>query len=110
VLDPLPVMPVPHAPPYAQGLINWRRRPVAVIDMGRWLGLADEASGHGRLRLMIARATASNTLIGFLALPFMRVLRLPLPHRPADGRLPLKSELLRGAVQSGDETILIPAV
>lgn len=110
VLDPMPTIPIPNAPSYVQGLINWRNRPVTAIDMGGWLGLTDKMEKHGRLRLMIARTMESDTLIGFLTRPSIQILRLPLPHQPAGDSLPLDGKLLRGVVKSKGDTIVIPAI
>jgi len=110
VLDPMPMIPIPNAPSYVNGLINWRNRPVTAIDMGEWLGLTDKMEKHGRLRLMIVRTMESGALIGFLTRPSIQILRLPLPHHPRDDGLPLDSNLLRGAVKSKGETIIIPAL
>jgi len=110
ILDPMPMIPIPNAPSYVQGLINWRNQPVTALDMGDWLGLADKTEKHGRLRLMIMRTMESNTLIGFLTRPSIQVLRLPLPHQPVDDGLPLDGKLLRGVVKSKGELIVIPAI
>jgi chemotaxis signal transduction protein len=57
ILEPLPLVPVPAAPIFVLGLVNWRDWPVPVIDLAGRLGLASEAnpSANGQTRLIIAR-------------------------------------------------------
>ncbi len=57
ILEPLPMIPVPAAPVFVLGLVNWRDRPVPVIDLASRLGLAPEANrpANGRTCLIIAR-------------------------------------------------------
>jgi chemotaxis signal transduction protein len=71
ILYPLPLLPVPGAPPFVLGLVNWRDRPVPAIDLGARLGLAPEASpsASGRNRLIIVRDKGHALPVTSLALP-----------------------------------------
>lgn len=110
-LEPLPLVPVPAAPAFVSGLVNWRDRPVPVIDLGRRLGMAAEAAPvNGQTRLMIARAANQDALIGFLVESDIQVLRLPLRHQPCQQPLPLDQTLTRGSVELGDKTLVIPDI
>ncbi len=115
ILHPPPVTPVPAAPAFVQGLVNWRDRPVPVIDLDVRLGLASESppSAEGRTRLIVVRdrgAAGQDVLAGVRIQPAIRVLRLPLAHRPSDRALPLDRALVRCVVELDDETLVIPDV
>jgi len=139
ILEPLPTVPVPAAPAFVLGLVNWRDRPVPVIDLTSRLGLAPEAnrSANGRTRLIIARdkghglpvqspalspvegvveASSSKggsnqgALVGFLVRPAIQVLRLPIAHQPCSRTLPLDQTLTRGIVELENETLVIPDI
>ena len=128
ILEPLPMTPVPAAPAFVLGLVNWRDRPVPVIDLANRLGLAGLArsNANGRTRLMIARdkdhvlpvrssegnalkrGSNQGTLVGFLVRPEIRLLRLPIAHQPSSRPLTLDRVLTRGMVELEKETLVIP--
>ncbi len=139
ILQPLPMIPVPAAPAFVLGLINWRDWPVPVIDLASRLGLAPEAnpSANGRTRLIIVRdkghvlpvpspalspvegvverssskgGSNQGTLVGFLVQPAIRVLRLPIAHQPCSRTLPLDQALTRAIVELENETLVIPDI
>jgi len=131
ILDPLPMIPVPAAPAFVLGLVNWRGRPVPVINLARRLGLAPEAapSANGRTHLIIARDKSyvlpvsnpaegdsskgesnQGALVGFPVRPAIRVLRLPIAHRPCRRTLPLDQTLTRGIAELENETLVVPDI
>ena len=131
ILNPLPMIPVPAAPAFVLGLVNWRGRPVPVIDLARRLGLAPEAapSANGRTHLIIARDKSyvlpvpnpaegdsskgesnQGVLVGFPVRPAIRVLRLPIAHRPCRRTLPLDQTLTRGIAELENETLVVPDI
>jgi len=139
ILEPLPLIPVPAAPAFVLGLVNWRDRPVPVIALAGRLGLAPEAtpSTNGRTRLIIARdksyaqpvpspalspvegvvegsslkeGSNQGRLVGFLVRPAIRVLRLPIAHQLCNRTLPLDQALTRGIVELENETLVIPDI
>jgi chemotaxis signal transduction protein len=139
ILEPLPMIPVPAAPAFVLGLVNWRDRPVPVIDLASRLGLAPEANrpANGRTCLIVARdkghvlpvpspalspvegiargssskgGSNQGAWVGFLARPGIRVLRLPIAHQPCSRTLPLDQTLTRGIVELENETLVIPDI
>jgi len=110
ILGSLPLTPVPGAAAFVLGLVNWRGRPVPVIDLGRRLGLGSSLA-DGRTRLVIARDTGrpgKSTWIGFPVRPAIQLLRLPVPHEPSSRSLSIDSTLIRGVVELEGETLVIP--
>lgn len=107
VITPLPLIPVPGAPPFVDGLLNWRNSPVPIIDLAAGMGLraplTDEQS-----RLMIVRGFDKHSLVGFRIRPDVRVLRLPITHKLCDRELPFDRSLIRGAFELEKETLVIP--
>ncbi len=112
VLRPLPLTPVPTAPSFVLGLINWRDRPVPVIDLAARLGLesATKPVTNGHTRLLIARGADQNTFVGFSIQAGVQVLRLPLAHQPASRILPLDQTLVKGAVNIEGKTLVLPDI
>jgi chemotaxis signal transduction protein len=131
ILEPLPMIPIPTAPAFVLGLVNWRDRPVPVIDLAGRLGFAAEANltSNERNRLIIARdkghvlpvpstvegnsskgGTNQGTLASFLVRPAIRVLRLPIAHQPCIRTLPLDQTLTRCIVELESETLVIPDI
>jgi len=115
ILAPLPLVPVPAAPAFVLGLVNWRTRPVPVVDLDARLGLASQAkpSANGRTRLIITRDKGGGNqglLGGFLVRPAIRVLRLPIAHQSCNRTPPLDQTLIRGVVELENETLVIPNI
>jgi chemotaxis signal transduction protein len=141
------MIPVPATPAFVLGLVNWRGRPVPVIDLARRLGLAPEAAppANGRTHLIIARDKSDvlpvpspalspvegavegdsskglvlslskgesnqGALVGFPVRPAIRVLHLPIPHRPCRRTLPLDQTLTRGIAELENETLVVPDI
>jgi chemotaxis signal transduction protein len=113
VLDLPPVTPVPGAPPFALGLINWRGRSVPIIDLAQRLGLASGIAVNEHSRLMVTRSaigTEQARLLAFPIHPTVRVLRLPLPSHPSQQPLPVDPSLTHGAFTLKNETLIVPAL
>jgi purine-binding chemotaxis protein CheW len=135
ILEPLPTIPVPGTPAFVLGLLNWRDRPVPLIDLSNRLGLTTQAksSDGGDNRLIIA-GDVTNTiscmgteegvdeggssskvsnqvgLVGFIVQPSIQVLRLPIDHQPCRRPLPLDNTKTRGIFDLEDETLVIPDI
>jgi purine-binding chemotaxis protein CheW len=105
----LPLLSVPRAPAYLQGLANWRSLPVPVFDLGQQLGLA-AAPRDRRTRLMIVHAFSAVDVLGFLVRPSIRVMPLPLPHAPIRQTLALDTTLAKGIFELRGETVVIPDI
>lgn len=112
VLRPLPLIPIPAVPPFVLGLVNWRNRPVPIIDLDARLGLEcdPDLSSNGQSRLMIARGTDQNALVGFFIRPAVQTFTLPIAHRPTTRTLAIDSTLVRGIVELKNETLIIPNI
>jgi chemotaxis signal transduction protein len=115
IVEPIPVTPVPAAPAFVLGLVNWRDRPVPVVDLAGSLGLApgENLSANGWSRLVVARDRGESNqgvLVAFLVRPAIRVLRLPVAHQPCSRTLSLDQALTRGIVELENETLVIPDI
>ncbi len=112
VLNSLPLVPVPGVLPFVLGLVNWRNRPVPVINLNSRLGLASplNPSTNGQNRLIITRGTTRDTFVGFPIEPEIRMLRLPIAHHPCTRTLPLDQTLTKGSVELENETLAIPDI
>ena len=119
ILELPPIVPVPGADPMVLGLVNWRGWPVPVVDLAGRLGLtALPTDEHSRLVIACATGVSGNgargtngtqaTLIGLLVQPAVRVLRLPVAHRPSSQPLPFDSALARTIVETEGETLVVP--
>lgn len=111
ILRPLPILPIPAAPDYVLGLVNWRDRVVPVVDLDARMGLrtggASPTNGHSRL--IIARGV-DETLVSFPIQPSVRALRLPVPHGPARQMPEIDKTFVRGVVELEDLTLVVPNI
>jgi chemotaxis signal transduction protein len=109
VLAPLPLTPVPTAPPFVLGLINWRSRPVPVIDLNARLGLAARPMSSGEHhRFLMVRGYQPQSFVCLPIQPNVRMVQLPLAHRPSHRPLPLNKELVQGIFELEQGTLVIP--
>jgi purine-binding chemotaxis protein CheW len=106
ILEPLSVPPVPGAPTFVAGIVNWRERLVPVVDLNHLLGLP--SAGGSRSRLMVVRAAPEPGYLAYFVRPAIRVVRLPLASQPSTRQLPLEPALVRGVVELRKETLVIP--
>lgn len=136
ILESLSMIRVPAAPEYVLGLLNWRERPIPLIDLAKRLGWSHEQkndSNNGTTRLIIVRDTAqealaisspgssrtmaqprnnlaATTLGAFLIQPTIRVLRLPIEYQPGERNVPFDQAMTRCIVELQDETLVIPDI
>ena len=131
ILDDLPLIPVPSAPDFVLGLLNWRDRPVPLIDLPARFNLSSRynPTSNGRSRLLIVRDKYQNgsvscpndgriykkgftkgVLGAFLIQPSIRILRLPIEHQPSNRTLPIHQDFIRGVVELEGETLLVPNI
>ncbi len=112
VLRSVSVTPIPTAPPYVLGLIEWRNRTVPVIDLAARLGLTSEANSSldEQTHIMIARGSGQDALVAFPISTGVQVLPLPVDHQPLHQPLPIKQSLAYGMVTWQDRTLVIPNV
>lgn len=108
IINPTPATPVPTAPPYVLGLINWRNRPVPVVDLPQRIGLAPS------LNNTYSRYAVVHDGIGnFGCIPInadVRVVQLPIKHRPSSRPLPFNRKLAYGTFELDQETLIIPNI
>ncbi len=112
LLRPLPLVPVPTAPSFILGLVNWRNYPVPVIDLDTRLGLTPSPSQplNEQTRLMIVRGVGQNKFVSFPIQPGIRALQLPVAHQPSSRTLSLEPGLTHGMVELAQETLVIPNI
>ncbi len=113
ILEPLPIVEVPGAPHFVQGIVNWRDRAVPVIDLYACLKLGAEVNELARTRLIIIRNKAEKNediYMGFLIKPNVRLLRFPTAAAPYSKNIPANIKLLRTVVELGQEILMIPDV
>jgi purine-binding chemotaxis protein CheW len=103
------VLPVPAAPPFLRGLVNWRNLPVPVLDLGQQLGLPGAVTDK-RTRLMVVHGCDPMAVVAFPVRPFIRVMPLPIDHVPCRQTLSLDSTLTRGVFELKGETMIVPDV
>jgi len=112
VLVPGTIVPVPGAPPYVRGLINWRHHPVPLIDLDARLGLPGDRLPpvRGPQRVLLARD--GNLLGGLLVRPSIDAIRLPVENRPSDQPpAPARArDLVRAVFELADATLIVPDI
>jgi chemotaxis signal transduction protein len=132
ILEPQPLIPLPGAPPYVRGLIDWRQRPVMLVDLGERLGLERKAESLrlGKHRIIIARDRLRlnepqeavgmshsgpgpgfpdrGVLVGILSDPDVRVITLPEDSRISEPDIRMDLSAVRAAVEIEGRTVVIP--
>jgi chemotaxis signal transduction protein len=98
---------VPGAPSHVLGMVQWRDRPVAVIDIAGLAGLPP-LPYEADARILIVRPGLDARIIAVPAVTEIRWRTLPLPHQPYGRELPLDLRYVRGLFDIGDEILLIP--
>ncbi len=106
------IIPVPNAPSYVFGIINWRNLPVPVIDLKVRLGIhttpANPKSIDPNSRLLIARGPQQTEPIGFLVTPQVKTFHLPIPYQPLQQPLTLESSFVKGIFDLEGTPFVIP--
>ena len=100
---------VPGAPPHVKGLVEWRSRPVPLLDLPTMLGLERDPDADLR-RMLIARTTGEYEFLAFLTHPTVTSLSLPIAHSPFSRGHAWPSGSVRGCVELKNETLIIPDV
>lgn len=109
ILAPLPVIPAPGASPYILGLVNWRSRPVLLVDLTRRFNLAND-SDPSMSRLMIVRDTSKKheQVFGFFVHPIIHMLRLPVNYRDCRSQVSIPEPFVRCVVEIDGKWTVIP--
>jgi purine-binding chemotaxis protein CheW len=106
ILDPPPLTSVPSAPHFVNGVVNWGDHSVPVLDLATCLGLP-RAYTQERTRLLVAYVPDSNDLLAFRVSPAIRIIRLPVPHQLSTRNLELNEEIILGAFELRNETMIM---
>ncbi len=113
ILRPLPPIPVPMAPPYLLGLVQWRNQPVPVINLEAMLGMSsgkEKPRDEKKTRLLIAQGADHKTFIALYINVDVRALKLPISYTSPQGSLKIKHQLTNAIVELTDETLVIPDI
>ena len=98
------VTPIPGTAPAVAGLVEWRQRPVAVLDLAARLQLpVDKASARGRV--MVARIGADNDPLGLVVRPPVRILSAAVRQQPCPSPVTPESELVCGSFHLKDAVL-----
>jgi len=112
IVSELPMIGVPHAPPFVVGLAKWRTLPIPVVDLGAWLGMTPAPFTPG-CRLLLCRGTIgrSDQDAGLLAVPAVddiRKLDLPIEYRPWPEPVKWNGALALGIYRAERMMLVIP--
>lgn len=114
VTAPLPILPVPYAPPYVLGITNWRGVPVPIVDLEMRLGLTTTPTAPAALlaqsRLLVACGPEQRGLLGVLVQSQVKTLRLPIAYTTLTQPLTLLPEFIKGAFAWEEKPLVIPDV
>lgn len=113
-----PMIPVPQAPLFVKGLINWRSLPVPVIDLAAWLGMRvtrNETTPRHETgpRMMVCRGTVGRSrrdpgLIAFAPIEDVRRLDLPIEYRPWPEQVTWNAGLALGVYKQERAMLVVP--
>lgn len=102
---------LPGTPSSLVGFVRWRDKTVVpVIDLAQRLGFSplQTRSLDEFDRLIITRALGSSHLLGFLARPSVKIVPLPVRHRPIPPEYWPTQTNVRGVVTVDDQLVIIP--
>lgn len=103
ILPAVPPAAVPAAEDHVRGVVEWRGRPLTLLDPARWVGLTT-APRFAR----VVVAGFGGVRVGLVSGPEVRMLSAGTPVVPARHELTLKAERVRGVVDATDVTLVIP--
>jgi len=111
ILAPLPVIPVPGAAPFILGLINWRNRPIPLVDLTRRFVMTSvgDPAAH---RLMIVRDASKKQeqIFGFFVHPSIHMLRLPVVYKTGAVPVAIPKAFVKGVVEIDGKLTVIPEI
>lgn len=107
IVEPLPLLPVPHAREFVRGIMNWRTHAVTLFDLAAWFGFEPDTSDRN-FRLMIVRTARSAELAAFAVRTEVHALRLPVVHQPSQREWPFDPQSIRALFEMESRTIAIP--
>lgn len=111
--EPLPVTPLPGAPEHVAGLTLWRDRPVAVVALDRWLGVASRRASSETARtaqrFLVARAARNDEPVAFPVGGDVKLKTPPFEYR--DGgtvRMTVPAARVLGWFEHAERTLVVP--
>jgi chemotaxis signal transduction protein len=106
IVDLPEVTPVPHAPAEMRGLIPWRDRYLALLDLREPLGLP--VVGDRQLRRgLILRPSRSREPVAVMIHPSVRFVPGRIPHEPSTRKLSLRTDATVSVVEFEDQTVAL---
>jgi chemotaxis signal transduction protein len=93
LLDQITLVPIPMANANFAGVITWRGKPLAVLNLAERMGLTIDATLTPRV--LVVKPPTQVAPLGLLVYPPIRVVPLPIPHRPC-ANPPAHHALIRG--------------
>jgi chemotaxis signal transduction protein len=105
IMEPPSTIPVPSTPRFVLGLAPWGDHSVPIVDLAGCLGLPPETN-PARARLLVASASSTDRL-AFPVQAGTRILHLPVPHQVSTRDLGLNTEVILGAFELRNETLVL---
>jgi len=104
VIDP-EVLRVPGTLSFVAGLMAWRDRIIAVLDLCQWLGLPSR--GVERSLVAVLASPGASEPVGLLIPRGVRLLKLPIPNLRSERVFPGDSERIVASVEAEEQTIAL---
>lgn len=107
IIRPLPIVAVPKAPNYVDGVINLRKAVIPVVDLRRRFGLEPATEPERRQRIVIC--VVNNKIVGFLADEVTEVITcLASDVRPTPYFLSgAEAEFFPGVCRKGEQLMML---
>jgi chemotaxis signal transduction protein len=109
ILRPSVSAPIPGARRGVLGLLPWRGRPLALLDLNEKLGLT-RARPVAEGRFLVVKSRRWNEYVAWAVESDVRLLSLPVATWPAAAPAPIDAGLVLGQFELPGETIVIPAL
>lgn len=109
ILRPSVPAPVPGARRGVLGLLPWRGRPLALLDLNEKLHLA-RSRPIEEGRFLVVKSRRWGEYVGWAVESGVRLLSLPVATWPAATPAPIDARLVLGQFELPGETIVIPAL
>jgi purine-binding chemotaxis protein CheW len=107
IIRPLPIVSVPKAPAYVDGVINLRKAVIPVVDLRRRFGLEDVQVNDRKRRIVIS--AIDGRIVGLIADEVIEVVScLPAEVRPTPYYLSgAEAEFFPGICRKGDQLMML---
>ncbi len=122
IVDFLPILPIPAAPDFILGLVNWRNQAVPIVDLSvmqasplapaqkamRTQHALEESDRRLLIVRTVRRTTKLNALIGILVNSHIRLLRMPLKYEACHTPATFNPAVVHGTIKLDDDLLIIP--